>query len=500
MSYEGTNNYDVMRVNKFNVILVYLFAFALTAQAFAVAGMEYAITLATFTFFAAIFNNIIYILNLKRILNITIGGLLICLSPVFAGSFMLYSQQGSVSARVFLMYFICGCMVALYFKSKMVAYYALIFNGFLISFYIIKPEYLLGGEANIREFIARVLVINCGLVVLYFLTKWGNDYVEASIKNEAKSRELYGKLCLTMEKIENGIVVLNDSITKSNSNLQDIGELSKGITFSVQEMAKGVESEANEIYDISLSMSNTNTGVCEIKLLSSEVKTISSSIIHTVNSSSDDIEKMNEQMETIKSSVSSSLSTVAQLQDNMNNINDFLSGITQIAEQTNLLALNAAIEAARAGEAGKGFAIVADEVRKLAEQSAKTVNDINEIITDTKDKTKKALEKAQEGNKAVEQGNNIVKKVYESFDEIKTASNIIGRHIEKEDFMIDDISVTFSNVQGKLESIAAISQQHAATTEEILASIEDENNRLINLLDENSKIRELSDDLQNVVK
>ncbi|MDS0526710.1 methyl-accepting chemotaxis protein [Clostridium sp. SHJSY1] len=123
-------------------------------------------------------------------------------------------------------------------------------------------------------------------------------------------------------------------------------------------------------------------------------------------------------MASISEVSTNSFLAVQELNNNMDKVNNFLTGITQISEQTNLLSLNSYIEAARAGEAGKGFAVVADEVRKLAEESGNIVREIDIILKEIKDITEKVSFEVNRGNEVTKEGKEIVMQVNQGFSEI----------------------------------------------------------------------------------
>ena len=175
---------------------------------------------------------------------------------------------------------------------------------------------------------------------------------------------------------------------------------------------------------------------------------------------------------------------VQNLYDGSKNIAEMNELITSISGQTKLLALNAAIEAARAGEQGKGFAVVADEVRKLAEQSEEAAQQINAVIGKNSAQIESAfaLTKSQEDEVKGNVGQ--VRAADEKFASIAGSVEALTEQVEKLTKItgaletdckstvdtVQKVSDLSHAVQQKATDVSAVSEEQAASAEEIAAA------------------------------
>lgn len=135
-------------------------------------------------------------------------------------------------------------------------------------------------------------------------------------------------------------------------------------------------------------------GMVVPKSAAAQLKEMSGSLDMGLSGISTAIEQLASAASSIHNNEQNLNTTIKEIYQYSDKINQITSFIKQLADQTNMLGLNAAIEAARAGESGRGFAVVAEEIRKLSAQSKSSVPEIKALIQQINEKVAQATEKS----------------------------------------------------------------------------------------------------------
>ena len=496
METKTAQTYNTKRVHLVNLLCVCTIAVVMSIVAVSSLGIDKGMKIVIEGAITSIFLVAIYFIPM----NDNVKGLIFCIVPCIVAAASTLSKAAFLIGNHYLI-FISIAMISLYFNRRLIVIFGAIVNALMIALTVMALDSLFMGQyRNVGSIAALLLYIDIVICVLYFLTRWGSELVKTAGEEGNRAKRLLGELETTMGVIKENYQVLNQGIEESAASLDVVRDTSSGIITTVQEVAKGVIEQTSSISHISEMMNEADGKVSAVHNSSRQLASVSDTASKVVQEGSIEINKMDKQINIISSSVMASLSTVQELQSNMEEINNFLTGITQIAEQTNLLALNAAIEAARAGESGKGFAVVADEVRKLAEQSAGTVKNIDKIMNLLKERTKNVLIQVQSGNVAAQEGVAIVNNVSASFGKIEGSFKSIDNNVSNELGMIEKTTSIFSKIRQEAESMASISEEHSASTEEMLATMQEQNSSIEIIHHSMQGIKNSNEKLYGIIK
>ncbi|MDV6379168.1 methyl-accepting chemotaxis protein [Sporosarcina sp. GW1-11] len=276
-----------------------------------------------------------------------------------------------------------------------------------------------------------------------------------------------------------------DSLTKETAVAS--GQ-SDAIARTIGEISSGAEATSNAI-------SETVQAIEDVRQLATEVNSRAGQSSEQSKAMLRELHKTTEVFQTVLTGIhqmtaqsEQALETIHELDDNAQKIGEIVELVGSIAGQTNLLALNASIEAARAGEHGKGFAVVAGEVRNLADESAKAVQMISTLVISIQENVEKVVsemknqvntasieaKRATETNANVESMTVTIHAVVESVEEI---SHIVSRQLET----IEHTAAQSMEVASIAEETSAGAEEVRAATEEQVASIEQTNEKALEL-------------------
>ena len=350
----------------------------------------------------------------------------------------------------------------------------------IVVTFVVVALCLVVGFAIVTLFLSRILLKSFQAV---------GQNVNALAKGDLSKQKEHRSFVKEMNTLlsETGLMQenLSDTIGKVKTvsdglvlNVAQVTQLSdssagraKQITSSMEELATSTMAMAENVQDINMQM--LEIGNC--------VNDISENVEYLHNSSENILQTNNEamvNMDTIMENSRKSVAAVNDIAEQIHQTNDSIAEIDQavelilsISEQTNLLSLNASIEAARAGEAGRGFAVVAEEIRRLSEQSAEGAEMIKNLAQTITEKSRKSVGLAERVHSLISQEQEnvaVTRSKYEELsNEITQSVEEIRSIAEKTENLTDYKEKVIENVQ----SLSAISEENAASNQEVSANI-----------------------------
>lgn len=390
-------------------------------------------------------------------------------------------------------------IIALYFKKELIVFFGVLTNISFFILYVVNSPSLLGPFDDIIVFVTLIAIMNGVIIAFYLIAKWGNELIEHAAIQQKNVQISFQQLQNAFQEIEQSSLALDEHVTQFQQTMQRISGSSKQILLATEDISASIQQEASSLQMIHGTMGDSVHFVNETFTISQDTVAKSTNLQREVFAGWEKMQDAMAQMKVMNQAIGSTTETVNNLQSSLQTVDSLLMGITHIAEQTNLLALNAAIEAARAGEHGKGFAIVADEVRKLAEESAAITVNITDVTKNLFEKSTEVYQRSDDGEKALQHGEKLLQEVSYFFDLLKDSFTQTNADLTRGMHELSSAISQFEAIQMQIERLNEMTEHNAASTEDILRSVEDENQLLMMMTTTTNRIEALSNTLKSLV-
>jgi len=285
-----------------------------------------------------------------------------------------------------------------------------------------------------------------------------------------------------IKKLKNDLKRFNFEVQVTSSQISSVSE---SITVTLDEnnvFANNVYDEVNEMASnnklVNDSIDNTLSEVKNIMDLLSQAEEITVDMLQkssiskdTVKISLEEILHIVQTINGIHESSNKTLVNMESLKKTSKEIVHILETVRNVSKQTQLLALNATIESARAGEHGKGFAVVASEIHKLADDTARSVADINSLIKAIQDEVENVYTVVRENASRVDEGISSTKNIEINLGRMDSSFNDVFEMIDQISSISQKEVLIAQSVGNQIKEVEEVVSKTSISVEQVQSSV-----------------------------
>ena len=326
-----------------------------------------------------------------------------------------------------------------------------------------------------------------------------------------KGSDEVSQLAQESNELQDTLTSIVTELTNSSNQLDVAAE---NMDEEINQISQALETVATSMYEIT---TNTEKQTQSISYAAEELEkliaiaTESDNVSKDLSTSSKEINVMSTEGQKVigdleKSSADTNIAIdqifecITGISESAEKISNASDMIADIASQTNLLSLNASIEAARAGDTGRGFAVVAEEIRKLSEQSAQSLEVINQMIAGLQNNVKLANQQSDIVKTVMEEQSNGVAMTRNKFLAIANSLDSINLGI----LNLSDISLRMNDncesVKNLMSELTQIAADNSDATSQTCASSEEISATMDSIASHSKHVKEQAQQLNNNIK
>ena len=293
---------------------------------------------------------------------------------------------------------------------------------------------------------------------------------------------------------------VNEKAELTKDNISASQHTTNDISSAVYDIAEGATAMAQDVSSTSTITSSIGDAVENVLESASKNLNNGQAVFEESSKLKEKLEQIKIQDQNTDSIAGEVANSVGETANVVSQISEAAEGIINISSQTNLLALNASIEAARAGEAGKGFAVVADNIKNLAEETNTLAGEITGMlatITHYSDTNKRLAEEIKEATANETVALEDMSVSFEEMIKLLRETEAGNKQIVE---LVNNVNEGKNNIMNSVDSLSAISQENAASTEETSASLAQLDSNMGAVVDQANELQQIAEALTENVR